>query len=137
MLVKTSTGGSTTCTINSVGQPAGTILLNTLTAKITTTTGAGKEHILLAPETGTAFTNLEVGGGCSFETAEATPLTGTLEGTQTAPALATEESHSTKYSFPEPALSGSTLKAGALALTFVSSEEVELEAAAGDKAVLK
>lgn len=129
-------GGATVCTVKSTGQAAGTIVTAALTGKFNTTTGAGKAHVQLSPATGTTFTTIEIGGGCAFETGESTPVAGSVEGTQTSPALATEESHSTVYSFPETALSGSSLKLGTAAATFISTEEVELETA-GEKAQIK
>lgn len=124
------------CTVKSPGQANGTILTKPLTGKINTTTGAHKAHTLIAPATGTLFAEIEIGGGCSFETAEATPVTGTVEGTVTTPVEGNVESHERTVQFPEAALSGSTLKLGAFASTYIGTEEIELETA-GEKAKLE
>lgn len=128
--------GGTTCTVKSPGQASGTIKTVGLTGKFNTSTGEEKAHVLLAPATGTTFTEIEIGGGCALETPEATPVTGAAEGAVTSPVKASTASHELTVTFPTTALSGSTLKLGAFVSTFSGVEVVELSTA-GEKAQLK
>jgi hypothetical protein len=135
-VVKTHPGlAATTCVVHSAGAEGGTITTNLLTGKFNTSTGAHHAHVLLAPSSGTAFVEIEI-EGCAFETGEPLPVTGNVEGSITNPAEANVEQHETTVSFPETALSGSTLKLGAFASTYSGTEELELEGA-GEKAKLE
>jgi hypothetical protein len=133
-VVKTHPGlAATTCTVNSVGQPAGTILTTPLTGKFLTNTEKAPKtaHVLLKPATGTVFTEIEINGAsCAFNTG-GVPLevTGNVEGAVISPMEANTPSHSTTVEFPETALVGSTLKLGAFSSQYIGNEEVELETA--------
>lgn len=113
------------CQVRSVGNPNGKVTTVELTGQINTSTGANKPHVLFAPKTGSVIYEKEIlGEECPFFEVAPVKTTGALEGS-----LSPEGNVAAQkavLTFPSPALSGSTLKYGANAATFVSTETAEL-----------